>query len=304
MAKIVTYKCPSCAAPLRIGDNIETMNCSYCKHPIVIERDKPRPQDNERRDIIYILSDPPASTLSAKWTVALVLGLVFVPVLAKLLPRVIRSAQVAFSPFPLRCGRGESVVLRDRVYRSVDHTLLMVAESGCTLELVRCRLDGALLLRVEPGSQVLVQESDLSSDRVAVEVMDGATLSLSRKSSLRGTIALRARAAATIAADDSSIAGTEIGIQGDMATVIRLTNHSRITGGQIAVQARQSLELEVQDSIIESEGDAIYADFSSVVTAQRAQIRGGKHALTLSATPRQLRLVETQVVGLQVFDRR
>lgn len=304
MAKTATYKCPNCAAPLRISEDINTTLCSYCKHPIHIEREVPRPTQNDRRDIIYVISDPPAALLSTKWSVLLVFGLVLIPVLATLGPRVVRSAQLAFSPFPLRCGPEDDVTLQDRTQRSLDATPLIVAQSGCRLKLVRCRLEGPLVLRVESGSQVILQESAMSSASVAVEVMDGASLSLVNQSAIRGATALRAGAAATIIAEDSSIAGTDIGIQGDMATVIRLTKHSRITGGQMAIRARQSLELELTDSIVESPGDAVYADFATVVTANRAQIKGGRHALTLSAAPRQLNLAESQIVGLQLFERR
>ncbi len=275
------------------------VRCAYCRNSIRIERYEPR--FGRRAPHVIYVNARPRRPLSAGGILT-VFALLLLPVVFAVGKKVVRQVQHLLSPWPAICDANQELLIVDKTYTATGSEPLIQIHGNCRVTVLNSRLTADVVLQSTTTAPLLIQNSVLIGRKLGLDLEYGrGPVEIQNNSLVQAPIAILAGHAASLHVDSGSkLDALEVALKLETSATVIL-ERATIFSKEIAIQARDGLNLQIREGRIESSKDAIVADFGVSIEARKSTLHGGRRVFAFSRRPAALTLIETTLEGEQVY---
>lgn len=285
MAKVRTYKCPHCLAPLPISTEAVDFACRYCGQPVHIERGRQKPvlPPDVMARTIYVAPPVrfPFALLFAPIIVLSVLGSVGATVFRALfrLPSS-PGSEVVVEKLPATCPLSGTLVVRD-VTGTFEQPPIATA-LNCKIKIQRSKIKAPSLVKsTDANVTVEVEDSTLEGD-VPISLGQNARITAARSKLVGKESAIVCATNCKIAADATTVSAKEVAISVQVNGNLAFGQGTKVTGKEGGIRASENLELELVSATVNSEEIAISAENNAKVRmSKEASVRGDERGIVV-----------------------
>jgi DNA-directed RNA polymerase subunit RPC12/RpoP len=185
-----------------------------------------------------------------------------------------------------------------------DAAIVLEGNGEITLKESTLKASEGAAITCGSNAKVTAEGSTVTGE-TAIKGESSLEMKLSKKSALKATgTAIETSSNCELEIEDSTVDSDDTAIHTTSNCKVKITKGGRVTGKSIGFDGTSNNDFVLQSGTLESGGTAIVGTSNIDIDAKKSTIKGGQNAFLLDSRPSKLAVVETQVLGAQVFDAR
>lgn len=204
----------------------------------------------------------------------------------------------------LRLGSSTKLTATRAQLLGKDAAVVVGSSAALTLKDSTVKAEGVAITG-ESNTKISAEGSTITGGDEAIHADSSLAVKLAKKSAVKATgVAIVTSSNGDFQIDDSTVDSDDTAIRATSNCKLRIVKGGRVTGKTTGFEGTSNNEFVLQSGTLESGGTAIIGTSNIGIDAKKSSIKGVPNAFLLDDRPSPFGLVDTQVVGAQVFNAR